>query len=178
MTFAYLSHGDLMASTSRGARDSDGRFVGARVNLENVPRLPAAVVASALAEGHEFRLTWAPVVPDGASEAAILRPEDEHVVVQRLGPGGWPLHVEVETRPLPRRGGRAVLLRCPNCTHLVRHLYAWSHIGSGRVIRSSWPCRRCAGLRYGSEGWRNPWSSWAGPRNRFPWDPEVEPVAP
>jgi len=39
-------------------RGSDGRFVGARVNLESVPRLPAWVIRQALEENCRLLLGW------------------------------------------------------------------------------------------------------------------------
>lgn len=59
-------------------------------------------------------------------------------------------------RPLPRNGGRALLLFCPYCQTPRRFFYGWewdSFSGwSNRVRSVSWRCRSCAMLRYSSEG--------------------------
>lgn len=166
----------LGLSVNRNPRTWGGRFTGERVNLEHVPRLPASVVAYVLAEGRVVRLRWVPYCPDWQGEAATVHPEEGAVLVRRTRGewAAWPVRVEVERRPLPRRGGQALLLRCPECSRPVRHLYAWARTGDRRVRLASWPCHRCAGLRYVSEGDRNPWSAFAGPRARAPWDPEED----
>jgi len=66
-------------------------------------------------------------------------------------------------RPLPRKGGRDLLLVCPGCQTLRRFLYGWEASGpyTNSADRSIWLCRVCARLRYCSEGgylralWRN-----------------------
>jgi hypothetical protein len=72
-------------------------------------------------------------------------------------------------RPAMPRGGRDFLLVCPGCERPHRYLYAWARRGE-RLARARWPCRRCAQLRYISEGdGPNPW----GPYPRFPIDPWI-----
>ena len=156
-------------------RGSDGRFLGERVNLESVPRLPAVVVAQALAGGRAVRLDWPPLFTSGLDDAVTLLIEADAVVARR--PDGDTTRIRVEWRPMPRRGGRAPLLCCSWCSRAVRHLYGWCRTGRRRVIRESWRCRLCAGLRYVSEGSWNVWRAYLGPPARAGWDPEVHPVA-
>jgi len=55
-------------------------------------------------------------------------------------------------RPLPRRGGFAVLYRCPGCSEPRRHLYLRSLV-IGRLVDYQGPlCTACAGLRWASQG--------------------------
>jgi len=71
----------------------------------------------------------------------------------RRGDGTHTL-VQVLERALPRNSGKTPLLLCPECRKPRRALYGW--VPGGRyttsVYRSPWKCRRCAGLRYASEG--------------------------
>src|SRR5260370_36116809 len=59
-------------------------------------------------------------------------------------------------RPLPRNGGSARLLICPDCLTPRRGLYGWEPDEDGRfnisVARSNWRCRTCHKLRHASEG--------------------------
>ena len=155
------------------ARGWDGRFLGERVNLESVPRLPAVVVAQAVAGGRAVRLNWPPLFTSDLGDTVTLLIEGKAVVVVRR-PDGDTTRVCVEWRPMPRRGGMAPLLRCPWCSRTVRHLYGWRRTGRHRVTRESWRCRLCAGLRYVSEGCWNVWRAYLGPPPRAGWDPEVE----
>jgi hypothetical protein len=77
--------------------------------------------------------------------------------------------VQTVKRALPRNGGKARFVVCPNCQRLRRALYAWEvdrlYTNSARVTR--WRCRVCAGLRYASEG-----AASTSPRPE-PWYPYV-----
>lgn len=63
-------------------------------------------------------------------------------------------YIRVLKRPLPRNGGFDTLLGCPVCCAVKRALYGWEADGpyTSSVRTSQWKCRRCAGLRYSSEG--------------------------
>jgi len=153
-------------------RDRQGRFVGARVQLESVPRLSATLIARALEGTQAFHLQWRhEIYGDEVKEAATVQVEGATATIQR---STWDVtRVALELRPLPRRGGQALYLRCPCCGRAARHLFSWQRVGNRQVVRAGWPCRLCAGLRYASEGCKNPWSALLGPRGRSPWDPEV-----
>jgi hypothetical protein len=76
-------------------------------------------------------------------------------------------------RLLPRGGGSDFLLACTECHRPRRYLYAWSN-WMGRVMRVRWPCRRCAALRYASEGVYDPWRAAHGSYQRpDTWNPYV-----
>jgi hypothetical protein len=55
---------------------------------------------------------------------------------------------------LPRNRGRVRLLICPYCSIPRRGLYGWEPGGrfTNSIVRSTWGCRKCNGLRYASEG--------------------------
>jgi hypothetical protein len=57
-------------------------------------------------------------------------------------------------RPMPRNGGRNLLLFCWHCGKFRRSLYGWEAGGryTSSAQSSDWQCRSCAGLRYASEG--------------------------
>jgi hypothetical protein len=129
-------------------------FVGFRINCESVPRLPA------------WAVRWALDDPRGISYLLIWRWMDSGEIKEALrishcppAVGGTELKRRDGTsqilstirRSLPRNGGSALLLVCPSCGVPRRYLYGWS-VFSHRVMRSSWQCRTCAGLRYQSEG--------------------------
>src|ERR1700753_1512153 len=56
--------------------------------------------------------------------------------------------------PLPRNGAKELLLMCYDCATPRRSLYGWEAAGpyTSSVEASHWMCRRCARLRYSSEG--------------------------
>jgi len=178
---------------------------GLRVNVESVPRLPAAAVRWALDDPRRrpYLLLWRDwraddrqrIRSDEIREALLVArytpketvlhgyryvesvpPAEEWAKVTTLDgqsekPTGFVRALRVVRIPLPRNGGRALLLICPGfgCGRPRRYLYAWEVMGS-RIVRRPWLCRTCARLRYASEGeGRNPW----GPYPRDPWDPYV-----
>ena len=60
-------------------------------------------------------------------------------------------------RRLPRGGGRSLLLSCWRCVRPCRALYGAEVGDDGHfhvVQRADWECRKCAKLRYSSEGGR------------------------
>ena len=57
-------------------------------------------------------------------------------------------------RHLPRNGGKARLVACPNCNKPRQAFYGWKPGGpfTNSARHSRWQCRECARLRYASEG--------------------------
>jgi hypothetical protein len=72
----------------------------------------------------------------------IKRPDGSHTLMRTV------------ERPLPRNGGKALLLVCPVCRSRTRALYGWraNRFRTHSVFVHRWQCRTCAGLRYSSEG--------------------------
>jgi len=152
-----------MVEQRKTARDQGGRFMGPRVNCENVPCLPAAAAAWVLDDPRQvpYLLIWQEESSGKLIEAARAvehTPMDRELDWARCleikrgdGSKNWILTIE---RPLPRNGGKARLLICPRCQGRRRALYPWKLNPSKRhaVFTSTWHCRACAGLRYASEG--------------------------
>ena len=82
----------------------------------------------------------------------VLSQATECVEIKR--PDGSAVNVHVFRRALRRYGGQDFLLACPYCGSLRRALYGWTPRGeyTSSAQTSTWQCRRCAGLRYASEG--------------------------
>jgi len=136
----------------------EGRFFGRRVNCDQIPLLPARVVAWMLDDTRKipYLLIWKSRSDGTVKEAA------------RIAPGGpdWTGAFEIKRhdgtrdfirtllRTLPRNRGRARLLICPYCSIPRRGLYGWEPGGqfTNSVLRSTWGCRKCNGLRFASEG--------------------------
>jgi hypothetical protein len=143
-------------------RRYDGRFFGCRVNCELVPALPAWAVRRVLDDPREipYLLVWnsrRDGTPQEAVRVACLErptylPEADSVEVKRTD--GTVVRLRLLSRDLPRGNGTYSLLACPWCCGLNRCLYGWEAGGeyTHSALRSSWQCRRCAGLRYASEG--------------------------
>lgn len=153
------------------ARGRHQRFIGpwARLNCEEMPVIPAWLVRRNLDDPREipYLLVWKDDRDGRIKEAVRLaRPKpfdsvelnraDSHEYVELKRTSGSTTIVQIVWRTLPRNGGRALLLRCPNCETPRRHVYGWewdSVAGwSNRVRRIGWRCRSCARLRYSSEG--------------------------
>jgi hypothetical protein len=155
-----------MVEQGKQRRGWHQRYLGPRVNCESVPCLPARVVAWVLDDPRRvpYLVLWQDRFSEAISEAVRVSiysdpaPLDRHfdwtgwVEVKRTN--GTRSLVQTVKRALPRNGGQARLVVCPNCQRLRRALYAWevnrSYTNSARVAR--WRCRVCAGLRYTSEG--------------------------
>jgi len=153
-----------------------GRFWGYRVNCEYVPCLPARVVAACLADPRRipYLLIWtrrllpiervlktAPqpvelreavrLAPFSAREGEV--PSPTWVEVKHWD--GVRIRVQVVERPLPRRGGKDVLLVCNRCQKPRRALYGREAVKQDRFLKPSdwlWVCRQCARLSYAPEG--------------------------
>jgi hypothetical protein len=144
---------------------SEGRFLGRRVNCEQVPFLPAWAVAWVLDDPRKipYLLIWKSRSDGTVKEAARIAPYYE--AAGRGGPD-WTGAFEIKRhdgtrdfirtllRTLPRNGGRVRLLICPYCSIPRRGLYGWEPGGrfTNSVLRSTWGCRKCNGLRFASEG--------------------------
>jgi hypothetical protein len=138
-----------------------GRFYGRRVNCERVPLLPARAVREVLDDPRKipYLLVWK---SDGGEIPEAVRlfrlgpppylPTAESIEIKRTD--GSVVHIRAIKCSLPRNGGYAILLACPFCCSLGRALYGWEPGGryTSSAQRCSWQCRRCAGLRYASEG--------------------------
>jgi hypothetical protein len=79
-------------------------------------------------------------------------PEADSIEVKRTD--GSAVHLRVFKRSLPKSVGNYLLLACPICCSLRRALYGWEPGGefTSSALKSQWQCRRCARLRYASEG--------------------------
>jgi hypothetical protein len=69
--------------------------------------------------------------------------------------GGTCTYIRPIEHQLPRNNGKDQLLLCPSCHIPRRELYGVRIGDDGRYCvlrRADWICRRCAGLRYSSEG--------------------------
>jgi hypothetical protein len=135
------------------------------VNCERVPLLPARVVAWMLDDPRKipYLLIWKSHSDGTVKEAARIAPYYE--AAGRGGPD-WTGAFEIKghdgtrdfirtlLRTLPRNRGRVRLLICPYCSIPRRGLYGWEPGGrfTNSVVRSTWGCRKCKGLRYASEG--------------------------
>lgn len=144
---------------------SDGRFFGRRANCEYVPLLPGWIVSRVLDDPRRipYLLVWKSRSDGTVQEAVRIAPYSE---TDRLGGLDWTGAVEIKRhdgtrnfirtllRPLPRNGGKARLLVCPYCQISRRGLYGWEPGGqyTTSVESCSWRCRKCASLRYSSEG--------------------------
>lgn len=173
-------------------RCSDGRFFGARLNLEFVPRLPALAVRLALEDPARrpylfiWKLDYRSI--KGASEiveALVVRRHDRF----REWPSGpsaefWSGPETRESRGwsemptcyrrLPLGAGAELLLVCRYCEKPKRFLYCWEKEGRCRSRSAAgWICRECAGLSFASEGRgdHDP-LGWGDPRPE-PWSPYV-----
>jgi hypothetical protein len=139
-----------------------GRFFGRRVNCEQVPMLPAWAMRRVLDDPRKipYLLIWLSDrdgLPREAVRVANLGPppylpQADSIELKRSD--GSVSHIRVLKRPLPRNGGFDTLLACPICCALKRALYGWEADGpyTNSAQTSRWQCRRCAGLRFASEG--------------------------
>ena len=132
-----------------------GRFEGAyRVDVEDVPCLPTFPAAWTLSDprGRPYFVFW--VSPHDGTLTRVLRMESvqQGAAVQLTIPDVGVFRIPIVRRPLPRRGGQAILYRCPGCSEPRRHLYLRSLV-IGRLVDYQGPlCQACAGLRWASQG--------------------------
>ena len=152
-----------MVEQRKTVRDWAGRFIGPRVNRENVPCLPVGALTWMLDDPRNvpYLMIWMDQDGERILEAVrVMRftemeqdiPWAKCVEIKRADrTKNWVLTIE---RPLPRNGGKARLVICPRCQSPRRALYPWKLDSSRRhaVFVSGWQCRSCAQLRYASEG--------------------------
>jgi hypothetical protein len=143
-------------------RSYEGRFFGRRANCEYVPALPAGVVRQALNDPRRipYLLIWKSRRDGEIKEAVRLTclgptpylPTADSIAIKRTD--GSVSLIRAFKWSLPRNGGYTILLACPLCCSLQRALYGWEPGGeyTCSAQRSQWQCRKCAGLRYSSEG--------------------------
>lgn len=137
----------------RAVRDFEGRFYGLRMNVEDVPRLPASVARYVLEDrrARPYLVVWTDsVFGEGERVGLALRAEPrDGGRVRFLAPN---VDETVGTVRVPIPGGRAALLwRCPTCGVPRRFLYV--HRLSPWGLRSgSLGCARCNRLRWNSQG--------------------------
>ena len=160
--------------TKRGWHE---HFVGKlRVNVESIPRLPAAALRWVIDDPRAipYVFLWRREGSETVEEAVRVALHRSGAWVEIKRWDGDLKHVQVLRRPLPR-GGSYLLLGCPACYQPRRHLYGWGGWEGRRVVRLGWPCRRCAGLRYQSEGTYipRPYRSFGSYPRPSTWDPWV-----
>jgi hypothetical protein len=132
---------------------------------ENVPCLPAQALAVVLGDprGLPYLMVWKDRDGGGIKEAVRVARYSESAdrfksdwtgCVELKRPDGSHTLMRTIQRPLPRNGGKALLLVCWHCDHQCRALYGWAVNRTRKhgVFVNPWQCRNCAGLRYASEG--------------------------
>jgi hypothetical protein len=147
-----------------------GRFSGYRVNCEDVPSLPARIVADCLADPRRipYLLIWArqsaptkrtsnaglpPVEPREAVRLTPIFSRGEATGVQIEQWDGARVALGVRQRSLPRYNGKDLLLVCNRCQKPRRALYGREAIKHAWYMKpADWFCRGCAGLSHASEG--------------------------
>lgn len=153
----------------RQERGRGGRFAGARVNVEDVPRLPSIVARWVIEDPRRrpYLAVWRSLWDDSVALAVRATVEGDAV---RLESPGISSRVLVVRRPIP--GGKvAVFWRCPGCAHPARFLYP--HQVTARGLRLAGPhCSHCQGLRWATQGRTMlPGQRQLGRLPRQPWDP-------
>ena len=152
-----------MVEQRKTVRNCAGRFIGPRVNCENVPCLPVKALAWMLDDPRNvpYLMVWLDQDCEKILEAvrvALFTEMEEEIpwarCVEIKRADGATNRVLTIERPLPRNGGKARLVICPRCQYPRRALYPWKLNPSRRcaVFISGWQCRSCAQLRYASEG--------------------------
>src|SRR5438128_1599795 len=95
-------------------RGPNGRFSGPRVHVEAVPRLPTFPARCTLEDprGRPYFVFWTTKHGKLDYHLRMTKLGNGHTVVVTT-PEGGASRIEVLHRLLPRRGGRALLYRCP-----------------------------------------------------------------
>jgi hypothetical protein len=153
-----------------------GRFFGRRVNLEHVPLLPADAVRWVLLDPRRtpYLFLWRSERDGKVKDAVRIAHCDDpgpfygtrrdiFAIRAAFYACSWVTVKRHDGRcdilqgvwlPLPRNGAKELLLMCYACGNPRRYLYGWEASGpyTSSVEASHWMCRRCARLRYSSEG--------------------------
>ena len=160
------------------ARSDEGRFVGVRVNEDDVPRLPIFPAQWALEDPRQrpYLVVWG----NGAYALKMAVSEGGKAVVVTL-PGGESRRIPILRRRLPKGSGTSLFYVCPWCRKPRRFLYLQTLSGDELVEYLGPRCPRCAGLRFASQGryrtkLTREFSPILGPRPRYPWDPGRCPI--
>ncbi len=151
-----------MYVSKRILRGWGGRFLGFRIDCERVPMLPAWAVREVWDDPrripylfiwkHPREGTTKDAVRVARQVARTSLPEADSVEIKRADGSTVPIYLAWRRQP---HGGRSLLLRCWECQRPSRALYGYRKGNDGRYYRAEladWQCRRCAGLRYSSEG--------------------------
>jgi hypothetical protein len=162
----------------RRARGWHQHFVGKlRVNVESIPRLPAAALRLVVDDPRAipYLFLWQRESSGKVEEGARVAPIGASRTVAAVEIKRWDgslQRLKILRRPLPQ-GGMFVLVVCPLCLQARRHLYGWALWDGRSVTRAGWPCRRCGDLRYQSEGTYLPrlFRAWGGYPRPSTWDP-------
>jgi hypothetical protein len=151
-----------MVEQRKQGRGRHGHFIGfwARLNCEEMPVIPAWIVRSNFNDPRKipYLLVWKRESDGKIMEVVRLtcHADGYSGYVQLKRPDTSTTVLGIVWRALPRNGGRALFLFCPQCQVPRRFVYGWewdSFSGwSNRVWSISWRCRSCAQLRYSSEG--------------------------
>jgi hypothetical protein len=164
-----------MVEQRKAPRGWHGYYEGFSIPCESIPRLPASVVRCVLDDPRHLRyfLFWRWMDRGETREVLGIRrlPSSEEWVELKRSDGSL-VTIRTVCRRLPRNGGMALLLTCPCCQRPRRYLYGWS-VSDKRVVRSTWKCRSCAGLRYSSEGTYVRFRWLGGYPRTLPWEPYV-----
>jgi hypothetical protein len=135
-----------------GSRGSDGRFSGARLHVEAVPRLPTFPARWTLEDprGRPYFVFWTDRGGELSHHVRMATLGEDAVLVSR--PDDKRCRIRLLRMPLPRRGGTALLYRCPRCGMPRRYLYGLALIAGRCVEDGVWRCHHCAGLLFRSQG--------------------------
>ena len=144
-----------MNGAAAQVRDYHGRYAGVRANVEDVPRLPAAVARAVLEDPRAvvYLAVWAShhygEVPSLAVDlVAELRRIGPGVLDVKTGRNGFTVRV---TRHARFRGREELAWLCPDCGKGTRFLYV--HRVSAWGVSPSVPgCARCRRIRWSSQG--------------------------
>ena len=151
-----------MYGYKRIRRGWNGRYLGFRINCEQVPMLPAWAVRWVWDDPRKipYLLVWRSRRDDEIKEAVRVARfvpqtnlrEAESVEIKRTDGSIVPVYLVWRRQP---HGGRSLLLRCWCCQRPSRALYGYKVGNDGRyykAVLADWQCRRCAKLCYSSEG--------------------------
>ena len=114
--------------------DGRGRFDGTRLHVESVPRLPTFPARWVMEDprGRPYFVFWINAEGGLSYRVRMVQAADRGAVTLST-PEQTRCRIEVVRRPMPRRGGMALLYRCPRCRAPRRYLYGLALIG-GRIV--------------------------------------------
>jgi hypothetical protein len=152
----------MVEQRKRIRRGWDGRFLGFRINCEQVPMLPASIVQRFWDDPRRipYLLIWKGRQDGEVKEAVRLarfvpQPdigEADSLRIKRTDGSTVPVYLAWRRQ---HHGGQSLLFRCWRCQRLCRALYGAKVGNDGRfykAVMADWECRKCAELRYSSEG--------------------------